>query len=54
VEFQVVARTADSIRIKARHALNRDTFGIGKTVAKGSMVGDQVVVKLELTLKRTG
>lgn len=53
VEFTVLERMADGIRIKAHHELGRTAFKIGKPAADGDPVADTVVVKLELTLKKT-
>ena len=51
VTFKVVERTADSIRVTAEHPLKRSDFKVGK--AEGDSVADDVLLKVQLTVKKT-
>ncbi len=52
VSFEVVSTTADSVRIKAEHTIKRADFKLGKS--EGDSVADEVLVKLQLTVKNSG
>ncbi len=54
VTFEVLATTADSVRIKGAQQLARADFGIGKDASDDDeSVGPDLTIELQLTLKKT-
>ncbi|HTE51744.1 MAG TPA: YceI family protein [Kofleriaceae bacterium] len=49
VNFKVVEKLADGVRIRAEHKLTRKEIGVGKEAGDGT--GQDLMVRLQLTLK---
>ncbi len=53
VTFEVVEAKEDWIRVKGEHKFPRLDFKVGKAPSKDESVGQELTVKLQLTLKKT-
>lgn len=53
VEFEVVATTDDSVKIRGSQKFARADFGVGKEPGPEESVAKELEIKLQLTLKKT-